>query len=151
MNEWMNKPYFTRVVEKTRSFYIQPSPLREATISINYGYSELQYVEYIYKSIVGVVSVLPQKCERGITPCTITKANGLHHRADVSQFLFQQRNVFWSAPRVPFNTARVGCTASHFTLHSQVSVDASHVVLLFWPPPQSPLDAAVKDHLLNTF
>ena len=32
------------------------------TISINYGYSELQYVEYmyIYTSIVGVVSVLPQ-------------------------------------------------------------------------------------------
>ena len=30
----------------SRYFYIQPSPMRE--ITINYGYNELQYVEYMY-------------------------------------------------------------------------------------------------------
>ena len=41
MNEWMNKLYFTRVVEKTRGLFISsPRPWRKPL----YKYNELQYI-----------------------------------------------------------------------------------------------------------
>jgi len=44
--------------ENSRSFYIQPSPMRETTI--NYGYNELQYVEYVHTNHVEMDSSNPR-------------------------------------------------------------------------------------------
>ena len=47
----MHKLYFMRVVEKTRSFYIQPSPMRETTKdTVSYSMlSKCTFIKFMLK------------------------------------------------------------------------------------------------------